>query len=152
MLFRFDKVEDQEAATRTAGECADHINGACSEVFHVRAVPIHQAVLIEMTDFSKRSAAAHILDQRRISDPNQAVDLLFVAGDDREDEVVFRWANELGQGGAVKDVFTVSVGKRNTEALSTLTQGTTGLLSVLGKLSKISADQAPRDYFNVKPR
>lgn len=151
LLFRFDKVEDQDAATRTAGECADHINGACNKM-RVKAVPIHQAVLIEMTDFSKRSAAAHILDQLRVSEPKKDVDLLFVAGDDREDEVVFRWANELGKAGAVKEVFTVSVGKRNTEAMSTLTQGTTGLLSVMGKLSKISADQAPRDYFNVKPR
>ncbi|KAL9096211.1 MAG: hypothetical protein Q9165_001734 [Trypethelium subeluteriae] len=58
------------------------------------------------------------------------IDFLLVAGDDREDEIVFRWANKLADGhglaGKVRDVTTVSVGKRNTEAMATLTQGTTG--------------------------
>lgn len=53
-------------------------------------------------------------------------DFLMVAGDDRQDEVVFRWANELGRGGKVREVVSVYVGKRNTEAGCTLSQGTTG--------------------------
>lgn len=63
--------------------------------------------------------------------------LLMVAGDGREDEAVFRWANGLGGKGIVKHVVTVSVGKRSTtEAKFTLTQGVTGLLNALGKLTK----------------
>ncbi|KAF2452510.1 glycosyltransferase family 20-domain-containing protein [Lineolata rhizophorae] len=66
-------------------------------------------------------------------------DFLFVAGDDREDEVIFRWANKLGAKGEVPNVTTVCVGKRrNTEAMATLTQGTTGLLSVLQRLARAS--------------
>ncbi|OQO07336.1 hypothetical protein B0A48_07033 [Cryoendolithus antarcticus] len=155
LIFRFDKATDQDAATRMGGECSDHINDACNSM-RVRVVPIRQAVLIESLDWSKRSAANHILDELRakhdigVEDGKQHTDFLFIAGDDREDEVVFRWANELGKSGEVENVYTVSVGKRNTEATSTLTQGTTGLLSVLGRLTKISADAAPRDYFNSK--
>ena len=29
LLFRYDAVEDQQAATRLAGDCADQINGSC---------------------------------------------------------------------------------------------------------------------------
>ncbi len=54
------------------------------------------------------------------------VDFLMVAGDGRDDEVVFRWANDLGESGSVKYVTTVSIGSRDTQAMKTLTQGVTG--------------------------
>jgi trehalose 6-phosphate synthase complex regulatory subunit len=54
------------------------------------------------------------------------VDFLMVAGDGREDEVIFRWANDLGKSDYVNHVTTVSLGSRNTEAMYTLTQGVTG--------------------------
>lgn len=54
------------------------------------------------------------------------VDFLMVVGDGRDDEVIFRWANELGRDGTVQNVTTVSLGSRNTEAGCTLTQGVTG--------------------------
>lgn len=50
-----------------------------------------------------------------------------VAGDGRDDEVIFRWANELQREGTVKNVTTVCLGSRNTEAGCTLTQGVTGM-------------------------
>lgn len=63
-------------------------------------------------------------------------DFMMVAGDDREDEPVFRWANSLHSKGLVSNVVSISVGKRNTtEAKFTLTQGSTGLLNALGKLT-----------------
>lgn len=124
IMFHYDKAADPDAATRTAGECANHINDAC-ESQRVHAVPIEKTVLIEPLDWSKGSAATHILDKLR-SRGVEGMDFLMVAGDDREDEVIFRWANQLGSTGIVKDVTTVSVGKRNTEAMATLTQGTTG--------------------------
>ena len=152
-LFRYEKVEDQEAATRQAGDCADQINSSC-ESMRIQAVPISKAVLIEQIDFSKGTAATHIFDQLRERTRAKGLetpDFLMVAGDDREDEVIFRWANELGKTGVPRDVFTVSVGKRNTEAQAALTQGSTGLLSVLQKLAKISLDSMPVDYF-TSPR
>jgi trehalose 6-phosphate synthase/phosphatase len=54
------------------------------------------------------------------------VDFLMVAGDGRDDEVVFRWANDLGESGSVRNVTTVSLGSRDTQAMKTLTQGVTG--------------------------
>jgi trehalose 6-phosphate synthase complex regulatory subunit len=54
------------------------------------------------------------------------VDFLMVVGDGRDDEVIFRWANELEKEKTVKNVTTVSLGSRNTEAGYTLTQGVTG--------------------------
>lgn len=50
-----------------------------------------------------------------------------VVGDGRDDEVAFRWANELQENKTIKNVTTVSVGSRNTEAGFTLTQGVTGM-------------------------
>ena len=50
-----------------------------------------------------------------------------VAGDGRDDEVAFRWANDLGQTKTVKHVVTVALGNRNTEASCTITQGVNGM-------------------------
>lgn len=149
LLFRYDRVEGQEAATRQAGDCADQINSSCQSS-RIHAVPIPKAVLVEQVNFSKGTAATHVFDQIRHKTDAcgmEVPDFLMVAGDDREDEVVFRWANELGKKEDVRDVFTVSVGKRNTEAQAALTQGSTGLITVLQKLAKISLDQMPMDYF-----
>ncbi|KAL9081058.1 MAG: hypothetical protein Q9159_007449 [Coniocarpon cinnabarinum] len=62
-----------------------------------------------------------------------APEFLFVAGDGREDEPVYVWANQLraAEGkavhkNAIANVFSVCVGKRNTEAAYTLTQGASG--------------------------
>lgn len=63
---------------------------------------------------------------------------LMVAGDDREDEAVFRWANSLGAKGAIRNIVSVCVGRKTTtEAGCTLSQGVTGLLNALGKLAKV---------------
>ena len=50
-------------------------------------------------------------------------DFLFVVGDSREDEYVFNWAHKQK---GIRDVVTVTLGARNTEASATLTQGVTG--------------------------
>lgn len=149
ILFRYEKSSDQEAATRNAGEIADQINGACQSM-KIHAVPIKEAVLVEQEGFSKGTSAKHIYDAlEQNSNGLSKPDFMMIAGDDREDEVVFKWANELGKQGKVKDVFTVTVGKRNTVAQATLTQGSTGLLTVLQKMNKISAEMLPKDYFNL---
>ena len=150
LFFRYDKVEDREAAMRSAGECADQINSACKSM-RIQAVPVPKAVLVEQIDYSKGTAATRIYNQLRATTKAtnmEQPDFLMVAGDDREDEVVFRWANALAKEGEVGNVFTVSVGKRNTEAQAALTQGATGLLAVLQKLAKISMDHTSVDYFN----
>jgi trehalose 6-phosphate synthase/phosphatase len=153
LLFRYNKVEDQEAAIRMAGECTDQINAACKS-YRIQAVPISGALMVQMVDYNKGTAAANIYDRLHATataNGKDTPDFLMVVGDDREDEVVFRWANGLAKQGELRDVFTVSVGKRNTEAQAALTQGSTGLLAVLQKLAKISLDQTPGDYF-TSPR
>lgn len=75
-----------------------------------------------------------------------------VAGNDRSDEVVFKYANDLSKLGTVRDVFTVSVGKRNTEAQSSLPQGSTALVTVLERLARLSMDTVPVDFFNSPSR
>ncbi|TKA63780.1 hypothetical protein B0A49_11248, partial [Cryomyces minteri] len=140
LVFHYDEAEDMEGAARQAGECANHINDACEQQ-RVHAVPVSNAVLVEPLDWSKGSAAMHIFEKLREkhldTEGSKEPDFLLVAGDDREDEVIFRWANKLRTSGAIKNVTTVSVGKRNTEASATLTQGTTGLLTTLQKLAKL---------------
>jgi trehalose 6-phosphate synthase/phosphatase len=128
LLFRYDKVEkkDQESAARLAGDCANHINDACGQL-SIHAVPMDKAVLIEVTGRGKGFAAKEIYEKNwgGKGEPAGAPDFVFVAGDDREDEQVFRWANnELVAEGRV--VTTVSVGKKGSEAMATLTQGTNG--------------------------
>lgn len=129
LIFHYAKVEDKELADRQIPECANHINEAC-ESQKVRAVPhtTERMLVIEPLEWSKGSAATHIFEkivEQAKEKGLKAPDFLFVAGDDREDEVVFQWANELGEEN-VKNVTTVSVGKRNTQAMATLTQGTSG--------------------------
>ena len=130
LIFHYKNAEDFEAASRQAGDCASHINDACEDQ-HVRAVPIEGAVIVESTEWTKGTAAETIvnnLKERLHPDLEHKfpVDFLLVIGDGREDEVIFRWANELGATENVPYVTTVSLGSRNTEAMKTLTQGVTG--------------------------
>jgi trehalose-phosphatase len=136
LFFRYDKVkeQDQESAARLAGDCANHVNDACGGQ-RIHAVPMEKAVLIEPVDFGKGYAAKQIFEENwgtseeareAGADPQHPPDFIFVAGDDREDEQVFRWANQLEKELEGTDVTTVSVGKKNTEAMATLTQGTSG--------------------------
>jgi trehalose-6-phosphatase len=53
-------------------------------------------------------------------------DFLLVAGNDRSDENVFRWAKQLKDDWTVANVQTVTVGARNSIAMSTLPNGATG--------------------------
>jgi trehalose-6-phosphatase len=89
------------------------------------------AVTVEPIDWSKGTAAMKIFEGLKKNMPpnldyTSPIDFLMVVGDGRDDEVIFRWANELDRDGTVGAVTTVSLGSRNTEAGCTLTQGVTG--------------------------
>ena len=124
LLFRYDKASDPDASTRHAGDCANHINDACEQQ-RVKAVPSRDYVIIEPVDFDKSTAAQHVFNKYAES---AKPDFLFVAGNDRDDEVVFKWAKKLKEEWVVPNVQTVTVGDRNSVALSTLPNGTTGKL------------------------
>ena len=140
LVFDISDAKDPQSAARQAADCANHINDAC-ENLNVHAVHFEAGVLIESMDWNKRTAAARIfqgLKKRNNIRGEGPPDFLMVVGNAREDEVVYRWANQLGDDGIVRDVTTVSVSSRNTEALNTLSQGVTGILSALRKLAALS--------------
>ena len=106
-----------------ARECANHINDSCPPTVH--AVQGEYFVVAEPTIFTKATACAHLM-----SELSQTPSFLFVAGNDRTDEDVFKWANALEQQRQVKTVVTVSVGARPTEAKNYVN----GTQAVLGTL------------------
>ncbi|CAG8950402.1 hypothetical protein HYFRA_00006895 [Hymenoscyphus fraxineus] len=143
LIFHYKSCEDQESASRQAGDCASHINDACEQQ-RVKAIPAEDCVIVAPIDWSKATAAMQIFQGLEktmgpISESNPSpVDFLTVIGDGRDDEVIFRWANDLQKDKKVQHVTTVSLGSRNTEAGYTLTQGVTGVLTVLQKLGQLA--------------
>ncbi len=130
LIFHYKSAEDYESAAQSASNCASHINDACEEQ-RVHAIPLDGSILVEPIDWTKSTAAEKIFeDLRSHLTPDEKhmgpVDFLMVVGDGREDEKVFKWANNLGEESVVKEVVTVSLGSRNTEAGATLTQGVSG--------------------------
>jgi trehalose 6-phosphate synthase/phosphatase len=130
LIFHYKSADDYDSAARQASDCASHINDACEEQ-RVHAMPLDGSIIVEPIDWTKSTAAQRIFDDLKremVLDGlgKDAVDFVMVVGDGREDEKVFRWANGLSEGGAVKEVVTVSLGSRNTEATATLTQGVSG--------------------------
>lgn len=141
MEFNFANVEDKKVAERQSGDCIVQINGSC-ETLRVRAVrKDSETILIEQMDCTKATMAEVIY--LALKRQGAAPDFLLVAGNDREDEPAFRWANELGKDGKVRDVFTVSIGNRDTEARAAMSKGSSGMLSVLEKLAHSSLKDRP---------
>lgn len=127
LIFDFTGAEDAAAAQKQAGECANHINDSCQKL-HVHAVPNDGKLVISNSDVNKASATTLISDglkKLRDDKGKPMPDFLMVIGDGREDEYVFNWAHKLENKG-IRDVVTVTLGSRNTEASATLTQGVTG--------------------------
>ena len=90
------------------------------------------AVIVEPIDYTKATASEYIFNCLKNKIPadsaaSSPIDFLLIAGDGREDEPVFEWANSLKEPEVVKKVSTVSLGRRNTQAMFTLTQGVTGM-------------------------
>lgn len=138
-VLDYHNAADPSTVRQQVVECADHINGLCQDQ-HLHAFSPDGHLVVEHDRINKASATAMIVNNLRRMQEKKGIDtafpdFLFVAGDSREDEHVFRWANKLGAKKAVKDVFSVSLGHgKNTEAAATLT-GVTGVLSVLQRLA-----------------
>ncbi|KAL7276863.1 Trehalose-6-P synthase/phosphatase complex subunit [Rhizina undulata] len=130
-IWHHEKAEDPVLASRQAGDCCNHVNDSC-ENFRVHAVPIGGAVLVECMDWTKTTAVEKVIALGK--ERNWIPNFLMVAGDSRDDEAVFAWANELGREGTIENVTTLKVGSRNSQASAT----TTG---VAGKLRKFFKDE-----------
>ncbi|KAJ9164842.1 Glycosyltransferase family 20 [Coniochaeta hoffmannii] len=142
LIFHYKSAEDYDTASRQASDCASHINDSCEEQ-RVHAIPLDGCIVVEPIDWTKTTAAQQIFANLQASmapdsQHKSPVDFLMVVGDGREDEKVFKWANTLGEEGTVKEVVTVSLGNRSTEAGATLTQGVSGVLMALQKLAGLA--------------
>lgn len=127
LIFHYKNAEDFERAQRQASDWTGHINESCEEQ-RVHATQLETCVIAEPIDWTKENAAARIY-QDHVTEKGSP-DFLMIVGDGREDEKVFKWANNLNKGGSIKDAVTVSLGNRNTEAKATLTQGVSGKFRV----------------------
>ncbi|OAP62326.1 trehalose-phosphatase [Fonsecaea erecta] len=138
LIFDYSDAEDRQGAFKQAGECANHINDACRGQ-NVNAIPIENGLNISEIDVNKGTAAQMIGENLEKLAQEKGVpfpDFLLVIGDSREDEYVFNWAHRLERAEKIRDVVTVTLGARSTEASATLTQGVTGVLSILEKLAR----------------
>ncbi|KAI0600266.1 family 20 glycosyltransferase [Biscogniauxia sp. FL1348] len=141
VIFHYRNAEDYTMAERQASDWTGHINESC-EKQGVHASQLDDCVVVEPIDWTKETAAAQIykdIHQNTSADSVEPlVDFVMVIGDGREDEKVFKWANNLDVENGTKHVVTVSLGNRNTEATTTLTQGVSGVLVTLQKLASLS--------------
>ncbi|KAH9888296.1 glycosyltransferase family 20 protein [Xylariomycetidae sp. FL2044] len=137
ITFHYQGAEDYANAERQASDWTGHINESC-EKQRVHATQLDGCVVVEPIDWTKETAAAQVYEGMKTSSQKSPIDFLMVIGDGREDEKVFKWANNLSVQGEVQEVVTVSLGSRNTEATATLTQGVSGVLVSLQKLAGLS--------------
>jgi trehalose 6-phosphate synthase complex regulatory subunit len=129
LIFHYKHAEDFANAERQASDWVSHVNESC-EGQRVHAIQLENSVVVESIDYTKETAAEKVYKRLITSGPYAdkagPIDFLMVVGDGREDEKVFKWANSVGAEKAVKQVVTVSLGQRSTEATATLTQGISG--------------------------
>ncbi|KAI0863357.1 family 20 glycosyltransferase [Xylaria cubensis] len=130
LIFHFRNAENFAMAERQASDWTAHINESCEDQ-HAHATQLEDCVVMESCDWTKDTAATHVYEQIKANgesdNHDSPPDFLMVIGDGREDEKVFRWANKLHEDGEIKEVITVTLSSRNTEAKSTLTQGVSGM-------------------------
>jgi trehalose 6-phosphate synthase/phosphatase len=128
VILDYSDSDDRASAFKQAGECANHLNDACRGQ-NVNAIPIEDGLFVSEIDINKGAAAQLVMEnlEKMAQDKSvQLPDFLMVVGDSREDEYVFNWAHKLEKAGKIRDVITVTLGARSTEASATLTQGVTG--------------------------
>ncbi|KAF3481777.1 trehalose synthase complex regulatory subunit TPS3 [Arthroderma uncinatum] len=150
LIFHYERADDPTSAERHASECANNVNDSCGN-HGLRAVQADGCVVAGPVEPNKGTAAGVVLsaytrrESRRSSSAGStnsvkhgmageiddmdedAPDFILIIGDGRDDEPAFRWANRLGEEKKVKNVMTVTLGSKNTEAKATLTQGVTGM-------------------------
>jgi HAD superfamily hydrolase (TIGR01484 family) len=132
LVFHHETSNNGGASSRMASECAGHINDACANQ-GVHAVPTDGTLVVEAADTNKATAAELVWGKYKSQGDGQSdrPDFLLVVGDGREDEPVFRWANNLEASKAIDYAMTATLGLRSTEAKTTLTQGVTGTTTAL---------------------
>jgi trehalose-phosphatase len=117
-IWHQEKAEDKVMAARQAGDCTNHVNESCEE-FQVHAIPITGGILVESKQWNKVNACKKVIESMK--DRNWLVDFVMVAGNGRDDEEVFEWAEKFAEEERITNVTTVRVGHGHTSANATTT-------------------------------
>ncbi|KAA8905565.1 glycosyltransferase family 20-domain-containing protein [Sphaerosporella brunnea] len=118
-IWHLEKAEDPTAASRQAGDCCNHVNDAC-ENFDIHAIPITGGgVLVESKKWNKVNACRKVIEHTKAR--NWQVDFVMVAGNGRDDEEVFEWAQKFADEERIPNVTTARVGHGHTSANATTT-------------------------------
>jgi len=157
LLIDYSGAEHQRSASRLVSELLAHVNETCKSL-HLRAIPLEKSVLIEGLDRNKATAVAAAAarymklhddfehdhgEDNNNNNMKRGFDMLFLIGDGREDEVLFKWGKDVIElqktRGRVLDFWSVSIGNRTTtEATCTLDGGQGAVLYLLKKIASIS--------------
>lgn len=134
LTFNYKAAVDKELAIRQAAELSDQINGSRGNI-PIRAVLTDGAVTVEPTNVTKATTAELAL-QRITSLPGHATpDFLFIAGNSRGGETLFRWANRIEREGKVEHVISVTMGTQAITAAATVLADSEALVSGLASLA-----------------
>jgi trehalose-phosphatase len=130
LTFNYKAAVDKELAIRQAAELSDQINGSRGNV-PIRAVLTDGAVTVEPTNVTKATTAELAL--QRISS-HGTPDFLFIAGNSRGGETLFRWANRIERDGSVQNVISVTMGTQAITAAATVLDDNEALINGLAGL------------------
>jgi trehalose 6-phosphate synthase/phosphatase len=134
LTFNYKAAIDKELAIRQAADLSDQINGSRGNV-PIRAVLTDGAVTVESTNVTKATTAELAL-QRISSQPDHGtLDFLFIAGNSRGGETLFRWANRVEREGKVQNVISVTMGTQAITAAATVLDDHEALISGLAGLA-----------------
>ncbi|KAF2156913.1 glycosyltransferase family 20 protein [Myriangium duriaei CBS 260.36] len=135
MTIDYSTAAHPSSAMTIIGELLSHVNEACPSL-RIHATPLPgRIVVIDSIGYDKATAMKMQWHDLCGTD----YDLVMVAGDTRDDEPLFRWANELARPNETS-VFTTSLGGKITEAVTTLSGGPGALFHVLSKLADVSME------------
>ena len=135
IIFSYFDAPDQPDADKKAGDLANQINEMC-ENLDVSATPIEKGLYVSPVDINKALAANAIEKDLFTKQSDRIPGFLFVVGDSYEDECLFDWAHTLRDRFDRLHVTTTMIGNRSTAASCAITQGPSGLVSALEKLTR----------------
>lgn len=129
LTLKFEKVDGKNKADarNIAGECVSDINNNHKNL-PVRAVPVADGLHISFANINRATAAKHISKDFGKVEGEGGIpvpDFLLVIGCTRDDECIFEWAHDMKKKG-IRDVVTVTLSDKNTQASATLTPGVHG--------------------------
>lgn len=133
LTFNYKAAVDKELAIHQASELSDQINGSRGNV-PIRAVLTDGVVTVEPTNVTKATTAELAL-QRISSKPDHVTPgFLFIAGNSRGGECLFKWANRIEQEGRVQNVISVTMGTQAITTAATVLDDNEALITGLAGL------------------